>query len=198
MKKQVNLANFYAAIRQTLFRNRLLASQIKGMDAIINEWNINEHLTDLRWLAYMLATTFHETAQTMQPIEEYGKGRGKVYGRKIKMTRVPYTLPNKLYYGRGFVQLTWYENYAKMGRLFGIDLLNNPELALRLDVSTKILFEGMTKGDSNFGDFTGRSLEMYFNAKVDDPINARRIINGRDKALTISKYHNQFLAALRA
>lgn len=198
MKKQVNLANFYAAIRQTLFRNRLLASQIKGMDAIINEWNINKDLTDLRWLAYMLATTYHETAQTMQPIEEYGKGRGKAYGRKVKMTRVPYTLPNKLYYGRGFVQLTWYENYAKMGRLFGIDLLNNPELALRLDVSTKILFEGMTKGDSNFGDFTGRSLEMYFNAKVDDPINARRIINGRDKALTISKYHNQFLAALRA
>ena len=198
MKKQVNLANFYAAIRTSLFRNRLLASQIKGMDAIINEWNSNEDLTDLRWLAYMLATTFHETAQTMQPIEEYGKGRGKAYGRKIKMTRVPYTLPNKLYYGRGFVQLTWYENYAKMGRLFGIDLLNNPELALRLDVSTKILFEGMTKGDSNFGDFTGRSLEMYFNAKVDDPINARRIINGRDKALTISKYHNQFLAALRA
>lgn len=198
MKKQVKLANFYAAIRQTLFRNRLLASQIKGMDAILNEWNSNEDLIDLRWLAYMLATTYHETAQTMQPIEEYGKGRGKAYGRKIKMTGVPYTLPNKLYYGRGFVQLTWYENYAKMGRLFGIDLLNQPELALRLDVSTKILFEGMTKGDSNFGDFTGRSLEMYFNAKVDDPINARRIINGRDKALTISKYHNHFLAALRA
>ena len=59
------------------------------------------------------------------------------------------------------------------------------------------MFEGMTKGDSMIGDFTGKCLEMYFNNKVDDPINARRIINGTDKARLIAGYHNKFLTALK-
>ncbi len=29
----------------------------------------------------MLATVYHETAKTMQPIEEYGRGVGRDYGK---------------------------------------------------------------------------------------------------------------------
>ena len=149
----------------------------------------------------MLATVYHETAKTMQHIEEYGRGRGKAYGHKLKMgggvnKRIPYNTPDKIYYGRGFVQITWFENYEKMARLLNVDLLNHPELALDLHVATQILFEGMTTGASSKGDFTGRCLEQYFNANSNDPINARRIINGMDKADLIAGYHNRFYSAL--
>lgn len=109
----------------------------------------------------------------------------------------PYELPDKLYYGRGDVQLTWYENYKKMGELLGLPLLEQPELALRPDISAKIMIEGMTKGASNRGDYTGLSLEDYFNANRDDPVGARRIINGLDKASQIAKYHDKFLTAIK-
>jgi hypothetical protein len=55
----------------------------------------------------------------------------------------------------------------------------------------------MTKGKSNRGDFTGVSLENYFNAAKDDPVNARRVINGLDKANLIAGYHDKFLTAIR-
>lgn len=189
----INKINFYNKVRLNF--SKLSQSQVEGFETILNEWNTTNY-KDIRWLAYMLATVWHETAKTMRPIEEYGKGRGRPYGKKLKHSRVSYKTPNKLYYGRGFVQLTWYENYELLGRLLNVDLLNKPELALDLKISTKILFEGMTKGASSIGDFTGRSLEMYFTNKIEDPINARRIINGTDKAELIAIYYKLFKEAL--
>ena len=139
----------------------------------------------------MLATTYHETAKTMQPIEEYGRGRGKRYGRKIMYSSRPYEWPDKLYYGRGYVQLTWYENYKKMGEILNIPLLEQPELALQPDISAKIMIEGMTRGY-----FTGKALRDYFNERKDDPVNARRIINVLDQANKIAGYYNDFLNAM--
>jgi hypothetical protein len=188
--------NFYDKVKADLFGGKLKQSQVDGMNAILDYWDMEGH-TDLRWLAYMLATTFHETAKTMQPIEEYGKGGSRPYGKKIKQSGKPYTTPDKIYYGRGFVQLTWYENYEKMGKLLKLDLLQNPELVLTLNVSTSIIFEGMLKADSNVGDFTGKCLEQYFNATTEDWVNARRIINGTDKAEAIAEYGKKFYAALK-
>ena len=191
----INKTKFYNEVRNSLFAGRLLAPQVAGIDYILSCW-MASGLKDLRWLAYMLATTFHETARTMQPIEEYGKGKNYKYGKKLKRSGQPYTKPDKIYYGRGYVQLTWYENYELMGRLLNIDLLRYPEYALRPDVAARIMFEGMTKGASSFGDFTGKCLEMYFNATTEDPINARKIINGLDKAETIAEYYRRFHKAL--
>lgn len=171
-------------------------SQIDGVNFKLDAFD-RAGITDDRWRAYMLATSYHETARTMQPIEEYGRGRGKRYGRKIMYSGYPYELPDKLYYGRGDVQLTWYENYKLMGGLLGLPLLEQPELALNPEISAKIMIEGMTKGKSNRGDFTGVSLETYFNSHRDDPIQARRIINGLDKASLIAEYHDKFLKALQ-
>ena len=83
-----------------------------------------------------------------------------------------------------------------MGRLLGVNLLKNPELALVLETAIQIMFEGMLRGSSSVGDFTGKCLEMYFNDKIDDPKGARRIINGTDKATLIANYHYQFLKCL--
>src|SRR5438477_330627 len=104
---------FYDTIRPILFKNSIIPKQFEGLSAILSKWK-EVKFTDIRWLAYILATVYHETARTMQPIEEGTKGRGRRYGTKVKMSGIPYETPDKIYYGRGLVQITWYENYNKM------------------------------------------------------------------------------------
>lgn len=181
---------FYDRIRTDLFHGSISQRQFEGIEDIIEAWH-DKGITDIRYIAYALATAYHETASTMQPIAEYGKGAGRDYGKKLKISRKPYTTPNKLYYGRGYVQLTWYENYEAMGKLLNVDLLNNPELAMQPDIAAKIMVRGMLNGD-----FTGKKLSDYFNEKITDPYNARKIINGLDKAKTIQGYYDVFYKGL--
>jgi hypothetical protein len=194
--KPINRKTFFAGIRK-MFGKEMFQTQVSGIEVILKEWELRK-LTDLRHLAYMLATSFHETGTTMQPVVEWGKGAGKDYGKKLKRTRLPYSSPDKLYYGRGLVQLTWYENYEHMGKLLNLDLLSNPDLACLPYVAVKIMFEGMLKANSHFGDFTGVCLEMYFNEKTEDWIGARKIINGTDRAEKIAGYAKTFYQALAA
>lgn len=148
-----------------------------------------------RHIAYIIATAYHEGVRKEKmagkiilrrivSVEEIGKGKGKPYGNKIKYSKKHYTTPDKLYYGRGFVQLTWYEIYDKFGKILGVDLLNNPELALEPKVAAEIIVVGMMKGL-----FTGVRLENYFNDSKTDAVNARRIINILDSAELISGYY---------
>jgi putative chitinase len=191
----IDRKKFYDYIRISLFKGSISSKQLEGIEALLNICEENKIL-DKRWIAYMLATMFHETAKTMQPIEEYGKGKGYDYGKKLKRNRKPYSTPDKIYYGRGFVQLTWYENYQYMGKLLRLPLLERPELLLTIEVSIKVMIEGMTKGKSSFGDFTGVSLENYFTDTKTDWVNARKIINGLDKAELISEYAQEFHKSL--
>jgi predicted chitinase len=43
------------------------------------------------------------------------------------------------YRGRGFIQITGKENYDKVGKLIGVDLVNNPDLANDPEVAAKIV-----------------------------------------------------------
>jgi len=66
---------FYDGIRHGPFPGKLTKGQVAGCEAILDGWEAraptNSPLPDdLRWLAYMLATAYHETAHTMQPIKE--------------------------------------------------------------------------------------------------------------------------------
>lgn len=183
----------------TIFKakfGKFTQSQVDGFNAIFDEWE-NQKLSDVRQLAYILATVWHETARTMQPIEEIGKGKGKPYGKKLDFGNVPYTAPDKLYYGRGHTQNTWRTIYLKLttaakkqGKNW--DFLNNPELLLQMQPSIWATFFGMITGL-----YTGRKLSQYFNATVCDPKNARRIINGLDCADKISIHYGDFLNCLR-
>lgn len=186
----INRVKFYASVRADF--GKLKQTQVDGFEMIMDTWEDGGY-EDIRWLAYMMATAWHETAATMQAIEEYGHGTGKPYGKIDPVT-------GKAYYGRGLVQLTWADNYKKMSKILYNDLrlYKEPELALDLRVATDIMFEGMTTGKSFAGDFTGKHLGNYFNKTTDDPLNARRIINGLDKAKTIAGFHYKFLKALAA
>lgn len=174
---------FFDLIRKAPFDGVMRQSQVDGVNFILDEWE-RRRMTDLRFLAYMLATTLHETARTMQPIREFGKGHGRKYGAAVN---------GHVYYGRGYVQLTWDYNYKEMGQIVGVDLYNNPDLALDPHVAVKVMFEGMVRGT-----FTGKKLAQYFGAGVSDWVNARRIINGTDRAEEIAKHAKQFYAALMA
>lgn len=171
----------YDLIRHKLFNGRLSHSQVNGIEAILTA--INQHsLPDKRQVAYMLATAYHETARTMQPIEELGKGRGREYGVAIE---------GKVYYGRGYVQLTWLYNYKVMGKLLHVNLVKNPALACEPDIAAQIMLQGMTRGL-----FTGKKLSGYINSLTCDYVNARRIINGLDKATQIAGYARLWESAL--
>lgn len=71
---------FFGLARGNPFSGRMTQDQVDGCNAILDGWEARPDFTDRRWLAYMLATAKWETAHTMQPIEEYGKGRGHSYG----------------------------------------------------------------------------------------------------------------------
>lgn len=187
----INRSFFFNRVKTHLFGGKLSQSQVDGLSAILDEWESKYAKQDDRFLAYMLATAHHETDRQIKPIEEYGKGKGRPYGKKIKMSGQAYTTPDQLFYGRGFVQLTWYENYAKAGTKIGQDLLNHPELALQLSNSTKIMFLGMMEGW-----FTGVKLSTYFNATTEDWVKARKIINGLDKANLVASYGHEYYAAI--
>jgi putative chitinase len=186
----------YDTIRP-MFGGHLSQSQINGIEAILKAAT-EAGIADTRKTAYMLGTVFHECAKTMQPITEFGKGAAHDYGKKLKMNngpghRIPYTIPDKLYYGRGYVQLTWFENYENMGHLLQVPLLENPELALDPPTAAKIMIKGMTTGF-----FTGKGLDKYFTATITDWVNARKIINGLDHAETIAGYAQTFYKGLIA
>lgn len=179
-------AKFFASIRASgLFGATLSQSEADGAEAIINAFEA-AGLTDQRWLAYMLATAFHETAATMQPIAEYGKGAGRKYGLPVG----PY---KKIYHGRGYVQLTWDYNYKKAEEKLGVPFYSKPELALDPKHAADIMIRGMTEGW-----FTGKKLSDYTGAQSFDFMGARRIINGNDKAALIAGYAKKFEAALKA
>lgn len=89
------------------------------------------------------------------------------------------------YVGRGWIQLTGRANYTKYGQLLGIDLVNNPDLALQPGVSARIL--------AAF--FKENCIDVLCNQKEWSDV--REKINGGDNGLTeFLSIVNQFLAVI--
>lgn len=188
---KINRKFFFDHIKTTLFTS-LTQKQVDGMTAILDEWESKPTTyKDDRWLAYMLATVYHETDKKFQGINEYGPDSyfKKYDGRKDLGNTEPGD--GLRFKGRGFVQITGRLNYAKFSKILGVDMVDNPLLALDLENCVKILFYGMTNGT-----FTGKKLSDYFNAKTEDWVNARRIINRLDKANLIADEGKRFYAAI--
>jgi len=180
---------FFTRIRR-LFNNRLDQAQVDGMGTILAQWEARLPNGDPRWLAYMFATTFHETARRMTPVREaYWLSED---WRRRNLAYYPY-------YGRGYVQLTHLENYKKAGQYVGANLAQFPDLALRLDYAAVIMFVGMEQGWFRRDSQGPHSLPRYFNRTVNNPLGARAIINGYEAGVAeaIAGYHAEFLASIR-
>ncbi|NSZ16614.1 hypothetical protein G6L66_07325 [Agrobacterium vitis] len=195
-------AKFFAAVRTSLFGGALTQNQVNGITAILDTWQAST-MTDLRWLAYMLATAFHETAQTMRPVRETRAATDKQAIAILDRSWAKGTMPwvksaywrigadGKSWLGRGYVQLTHKSNYNTLGNAIGVDLVANPVLAMREDIALKVMFIGMSEGL-----FTGVKLADFFHGTKTDWVNARRIINSTESASVVAGYGKAFHAAL--
>jgi putative chitinase len=187
--------HFFDTVRKDLFRGTLTQKQVDGMEYLLGIWERHFEAANPRdgtnWLAYCLATYFHETAETMQPIEEYGKGSGKSYGQ-------PAGPHGQKYYGRGHVQLTWETNYKNGEKYlkdrYGVhsNIYADASKMLHDETSALVSYDGMIHGW-----FTGVGLPKYFNASTEDPQQARRIVNGTDQMDKIAGYYRKFKPALK-
>lgn len=171
----------YTYDRETFFRcyrvafGRLTQSKVDGLEFLLSKLETSKRIDTNPKRAYVLATVKWETADTFQPITEYGS---KKYLKSRKYWP---------YIGRGYVQLTWRSNYDSFGRAIRVDLVNNPELANDKKVAWKVLEIGMTDDYETQGiersldpNFTSKTLEDYFDNGKCDYKYARKIINPRD------------------
>jgi hypothetical protein len=179
----MDAAIFFAQVRMALFGGAMSQPQVDGLDVLLTAGGA----LPLQQLAYVLATAFHETARTMQPIAEYGHGAGKPYGKVDQTGKAPY--------GRGYVQLTWRANYLRADAALGLGgrLAADYDLALEPDIAARIILRGMSEGW-----FTGKTLADYIAGGRADYIGARAIVNGHDRAELIAGYAAHFEFALRA
>ncbi len=135
--------------------------------------------------AYVLATAYWETAHTMQPVSEaYWIPNAEAW-RKKNLRYWPY-------YGRGFVQLTWEDNYKFAEDQLGVPVHARPELALDPGIAIEIAVTGMKEGW-----FTGKKLSDYITLQKSEFRAARRIINGTDKAQSIADLARLYDADLK-
>jgi predicted chitinase len=186
-------AEFFEAVRP-LFGGSLSQAQVDGFKIIFEAWR-KVGSGNERDLAYILATAYHETARTMQPVREtLANTDAKAKERLTKAWKsgnLPWVKSDYWsggWFGRGFVQLTHRANYVKAGEKLGIDLVSDPSKAMIPEVSALILVRGMQEGW-----FTGMKL-----ADASDFREARRVVNGTDRASQIAMYADAFLSALDA
>lgn len=190
---QIDHEKFFSRYRDAF--GPLKQSQVDGLEALLKCIEQDNDIKDLRWAAYMLATVKHECADTWRPIEEYGKGQGRPYGKSVAVHGSDGCEYNRCYYGRGYVQLTWKDNYQTMSSALGLKdkLVVHPELALEPGTAYAIMSYGMRHGS-----FTGKKLGNYINDQTCDYRNARKIINGLDQCDRIKGFAEKLEAILRA
>lgn len=215
----INRKKFFELYRKSF--GVLAQETVDVLDTILDVFdkNLDEPQAQAK-MAYMLATVRHEVGPKMTPIVEnmnYSAKRiTEVWPSRFKTIAAaePYAHnPAKLgnnvyanrlgngppesgdgyrYRGRGIgAQFTGRVNYEKFSKMFNVDLINNPDLAMNVKLGAEILYVGSIRGL-----FTGVGLSKYINAGDIDFVNARRVINadvarnGRRIASDALKYQN--------
>lgn len=187
----INRQIFFNSYRENV--GKLSVIQVEGLNALLAEVEKDSYFQvwtnqKINELAYMLATVRHETANTFKPIEEFGSDK---YLEKYDTGKLAKALGNtpaddgdgQKYKGRGFVQITGLANYKKASDKLKIDLVKHPEKTLEPSIAYRVMSLGMREGW-----FTGKKLDDYIPGKFPDFFNARKIINGLDKANVIMSY----------
>ena len=181
----VNRENFFDKLKQFGLFKSFTQAQVDTINGVLDECE-KQGITDIRQIAYILATPYHECYNPkhpetrLTPIMEFG-------GTKYLMSKKYWP-----YVARGLSGLTWLANYKKEAKRLGIDLVGNPDLMLQIPIACESHVYCMSHGS-----YTGKKLSDYINENKCDFINARRIINGTDKAELIMGYAQKFLEALK-
>ncbi len=199
-------ADFFDGVRP-IFGGKLTAGQVDGLIRIVDyayKWEY-----DAVELAFVLGQIKHETADWMLPIREGARRFGANYSNEQSIRavtqiynkgiiRTNYALPagpyKQSYYGRGLIQITWYDNYKKFAALLNKpELISQPDTALDWETSLDIAFIGCRDGI-----FTGVGMSDY--NLPEDFAKARAIVNGdvKKNGELIAKYCRAFYAALQA
>lgn len=194
---KINRKAFFDAYRRAW--GPLTQNQVLGIGLLLNSMEMDRAIVDLRRAAYMLATVKHECADTWMPIVE--RGTPAYFAMYEPGTRKGDALGNThpgdgaRYKGRGYVQISGLDNYVRVGIAIGIgDTLRlYPDQALDVATAYRIMSVGMRDGL-----FTGVGLGKYINAERCDYAQARRIINGMDRADLIASYAVSLEAMLTA
>lgn len=206
----MNRTVFFDAIRANPFGGSLKQTQVDGIEAILTGWTTSG-FTDLRWLADMLGTAFHETARAMQAVIETQRAdetksptvetaitrlENSWKAGSMPWVKTPYWRKDEhgqSWLGRGLVQCTHKENYERAERSTGLPFASNPELMLEIGPAVNVMIRGMAEGW-----FTGKSLADYFDHDSEDWKNARQIINGNESDTKVAGYAQAFYVALQA
>ncbi|QOW21540.1 glycoside hydrolase family 19 protein [Novilysobacter avium] len=175
------------------------------VDGIVDYHRVHGRECYVPHIAYMLATAGHETLWAGTYFESRGEGGGRSYFNKYDPVLASTQAHRDRafangnteegdgykYRGRGYVQVTWKDNYRKCGDNLGLDLVGNPDLALAPSVAAGCMTYGMYSGI-----FTGKKVTTYINKARSDYVSARRVINGVDKAEVIAGHAEIFEAIL--
>lgn len=195
MSYQFDKATFYNKVREAY--GPLNAKQVEGFSYILDQATRRA----LRWdnLSYALATAWLETGYTMQPVKEAFWVKNAEAYRKKHFRYWPY-------YGRGYIQLTWLDNYKRATAHFRdvlgikVDFVANPDLVMIPEYAAIIMFVGMEQGW-----FTGKRFDTYLDGIDESDVEdreefrkARRIINGTDRDDDIAEFAITFEHALRS
>lgn len=207
---QFHRDRFFAdfALRQDL---RLTPERKAALGYLLGAVEADPGFTMLREVAYVLATIRWETGHSFEPVREKRASRD----RQPRLWESQQRYWRDGFYGRGYVQLTWRENYRKAGqRLAGLTVstgdtgagghrtltirpdtfVENPDLLLEREPSYLICARGMREGW-----FTGKRLGQYIREQSPpDYFGARKVVNGTDQAERIAQYAQGMELLLRA
>lgn len=217
----MNRETFFTWVRKNIFNGRLTQSQVDGMNAILDAAE-ELGVTDIRMIAYALATPVIETGGTYEPVSEnlnysvaaltskfpnrISVADAQKYGRSAMQPANQEAIANTIYGGNwgkenlGNMQQGdgWKYRGRGLTQITGrrnyakFGYENNPEGVSVLNDAAVIMVKGMRDGS-----FTGKKFSDYFGSTA-QWVQARRMINSLDRAEDIAGFAQKFHSALKA
>ena len=220
-EERMNRTAFFASIRKNPFGGSLTQSQVTGIDAILDECD-KQGVTDLRHVAYILATPMIETGGSFEPVTESlnysveslrSKFPNRIsasdalkYGRNAQHSANQEMIGNIIYGGEwgkknlGNTQPGDGFRYRGRGlsqvtgrRLYEIfGYADKPDEMAHIKASAYAMVKAMKEGI-----FTGVKLSDFINTTKEDWNGARKTVNGTDRSADIASHAKTFYAALK-
>lgn len=204
-----NRKTLFNYVRRSPFGGKLTQQQVDGINDCLDYFEDRPKVwNDIRHIAYYFATTQHETGGRMVPVREtFAKTSAQAVRRldaalnagRLPQVKTRYWKPNARgisYHGRGRNQVTWEDNYKFVEEKTGLPVVDNPDLLLDSATDCEVSIPALMAGWWTRG---AHKLPDYFDATKDDSVNARRIVNGTDKAKHIAEnLYEPWLKALQA